>query len=70
MGSSGDPLIDNVFRLCVILLVDLAEVMGLTYEEINVWIFVVVWPLITMALICYIFILRRRIRRLMRIHRS
>ena len=45
MGESGIYWIDLVFKICVITLVDLAEVLGITYEEINVWIFVIIWPI-------------------------
>ena len=42
-------MIDRIFDLCVALLVWLAETFGTTYKAINVWIFCVIWPLITAA---------------------
>jgi hypothetical protein len=42
-------MIDRIFDLCVVLLVWLAETFGTTYKAINVWIFCVIWPLITVA---------------------
>jgi len=42
---------DYVFNQCVDFLVWLAALLGLTYNEINVWIFCIIWPLITLSLI-------------------
>jgi len=39
---------DYVFWYCVELLKLLANMSGLTYQEINVWLFVIIHPLITM----------------------
>jgi len=39
MASSGIPWIDNVFDWSVIALVECAKLLGITYEEINVWLF-------------------------------
>jgi MprA protease rhombosortase-interaction domain-containing protein len=57
-------MIDQVFDLCVWLLVKLAERLGTSYEAVNVWIFVVIWPALTLALIGLAVYQRRRIRRL------
>ena len=40
MGSSGFELIDFIFKICVIILVDLANLLGLSYEAINIIIFI------------------------------
>ena len=39
MGESGIDWIDTLFKVCVMILVDLADLTGMTYEEINIWIF-------------------------------
>lgn len=44
-------MIDRIFYLCVRLLQWLAKKLGITYNEVNVWIFCVIWPLVTLALI-------------------
>ena len=36
----------------------------MTYKEINVWIFVILWPLLTIALIAVIFLQHRQIKSL------
>ena len=40
MGNSGFELIEFVFKVCVILLVDLSNLVGISYEAINIIIFV------------------------------
>ena len=59
MGNSGFELIDFVFKLCVIVLVDLANLIGISYEAINIIIFVFLQP----ALILLFFILWRKERK-------
>ena len=59
MGNSGFELIDFVFKVCVIVLVDLANIIGISYEAINIIIFVFLQP----ALILLFFILWRKERR-------
>lgn len=41
---------ETVFNFCVELLLDLADLTGMTYKEINVWIFCIIWPVIIIAL--------------------
>ena len=55
MGNSGFEFIDFIFKICVILLVDLAELFGISYELINIIIFVILQP----ALILLFFVLWR-----------
>ena len=59
MGNTGFELIDFVFKVCVIVLVDLANLIGISYEAINIIIFVFLQP----ALIILFFILWRKERR-------
>ena len=44
MGDSGIAWIDLVYRVCVILLVEFAKIIGITYEELNVFLFVIIFP--------------------------
>lgn len=46
MGESGVDWIDTLFRICVYILVDLADLIGISYEAINIWIFVIIQPLL------------------------
>ena len=59
MGSSGFELIDFIFKICVIILVDLANLLGLSYEAINIIIFIFLQP----GLILLFFLLWRRERK-------
>ena len=40
MGNSGFELVDFIFKVCVFVLVDLADFFGISYELINIIIFV------------------------------
>ncbi len=46
MANSGIYWIDITFDYCVRLLYQVAGMMGITYEEINVWLFVIILPTI------------------------
>jgi hypothetical protein len=55
---------NQIFDWCVNLLIYWANVLGITYKEINVWLFVIIWPLLTILLIGVIVMQYRTIRRL------
>ncbi len=55
---------DQIFDWCVNVLVYWAGVLGITYKEINVWVFVILWPILTIVLIVIIFYQRRMIKKL------
>ena len=55
---------DQIFDWCVRVLVYWAGMLDITYKEINVWVFVIIWPLLTFVLIGVIFIQQKRIRQL------
>jgi len=55
---------DAIFDWCVEILVYYAGVFGISYKEINVWVFVIIWPILTLALIAIVIIQQIRIRHL------
>jgi hypothetical protein len=55
---------DAIFDWCVGVLVYFAGVFGITYKEINVWVFVIIWPILTLVLIALVIVQQVRIRRL------
>lgn len=55
---------DQIFDGCVNVLVYWANVLGLTYKEINVWVFVIIWPILTVALMIIILRQQRKIHQL------
>ncbi len=63
---SGVPWIDALFNLCVRLLLWLADLFGVSYNEINIWIFCVIWPVFTLALVAVVVGQWIRIRKLTR----
>ena len=50
MANSGIEWIDLTFNFCVRFLYDIWGLLGITYEEINVWLFVVIWPIASLIL--------------------
>ena len=60
-ANSGIKWIDDTFDVCVKLLFDVANIMGITYEEINVWLFCVIWPILTLVMFAEILRLRLKI---------
>ncbi len=60
-----EVMINTIFDACVRLLIFLASQLGITYKAINVWIFVVIWPAFTLALIATVVMQWRKIRKLL-----
>jgi hypothetical protein len=48
MAESGILWIDITFDSCVIFLYWVAAKLNITYEEINVYLFCIAWPLLTL----------------------
>ena len=63
MGGSGINWIDAIFRYCVVLLVNIAKVLGISYEALNIWVFIIIQPLIILILLGWVLKLRRKIRK-------
>ena len=61
LANSGIAWIDQTFNFCVYLLYDLANILGISYEEINVWIFCVIWPVASLILFAEVIRLRLKI---------
>ena len=55
---------DKIFNFCVELLLDVASFTGMTYKEVNVWIFCIFGPLIIIVLCVSNIRLRGKIRKL------
>ena len=55
---------DQIFDWSVNVLVYWATIFGISYKEINVWVFVILWPILTAILIGIILMQRQAIRRL------
>ena len=58
MANSGIYWIDIIYNFCVQLLIDSARFLGISYEEINVWLFCVIWPLLSLVLFAEVVRLR------------
>ncbi len=57
-------MMDRIFDWCVSVLVYAAGLLGITYKEINVWVFVILWPAATILLMVIIILQQRTIRKL------
>lgn len=58
MANSGIYWIDLTFDYCVRLLYRAADLLGITYEEINVWLFVIILPiLVLVSITCNFYLL-------------
>jgi len=57
-------MMDQIFDWCVDVLVYWAGILGITYKEINVWVFVIIWPVLTILLVGIIVVQRRTISQL------
>ena len=63
VGGSGINWVDAIFRYCVVLLVDMAKVLGISYEEIDIWVFVIIPPLLILFLLVWALRLRRKVKK-------
>jgi len=54
---------NKIFDFCVELLLDVSDFTGLTYKEVNVWIFCLIWPTVIITLCVNNIILRRKIKK-------
>ena len=60
----SEKFINKVFDLCVDILLYGADILGMTYNEINIWLFVIIQPLIHIIMAIWIFYLIRSNRKL------
>ena len=54
----------ELFDICVAILYWISDITGLTYKEANIWIFVIIHPLLTIFLFYYVLRLRKQIKKL------
>ena len=60
MGGSGVNWIDAIFRYCVVLLVNIADIFGISYEALNIWVFIIIQPIIILILFIWVMSLRKK----------
>lgn len=54
----------ELFDICVAILYWISDLTGLTYKEANIWIFVIIHPLLTIFLFYCVIRLRKQIKNL------
>ena len=62
VGGSGINWVDAIFRYCVVLLVNIANALGISYEALNIWVFIIIQPLLILILLGWVLRLRQKIR--------
>ena len=63
-------MIDAIFNGCVLLLLFLADQLGVSYEAINVWVFVFIWPVLTLSLMATVIRQWMMMRELLQVKRE
>ena len=53
-----DQMINDLFYLWIEILVVMGKELGMTYEEINIWFFVILHPLVTIGLLVMLWVQR------------
>ena len=60
-ANTGIEWIDFTFDFCGQLLFDIADLIGISYEEINVWLFCIIWPILSLIMFAEIIRLRLKL---------
>ena len=67
MANSGIYWIDVTFNWCVNFLYKIASLLGLSYEEINIWLFVVIGPILLSISIFFNFYFYKKVKKMKKI---
>ena len=67
LANSGVYWIDTTFDWCVRFLYIVADFLGITYEEINIWLFVIIGPLFFLISICLNYYFYKKTKKLKKI---
>jgi len=59
-------MINEIFDWCVQFLVFWASRLGMSYKAINVWVFVIIWPVFTLLLIGLVIAQQEKIHQLLK----
>ncbi len=70
MANSGIHWVDITFDWCVKFLYMIADLFGITYEEINIWLFVIIGPLFFFISICMNYYFYKKTKKLKKIIES
>ena len=67
MANSGIYWIDTTFDWCVRFLHIVADLLGITYEEINIWLFVIIVPVFLFISVCLNYYFYKKTKKLKKI---
>lgn len=62
--SAWDNFVNSLFDWCVQILIDGGHLLGISYNEINIWIFCIIEPVVFLLMLVVIISQWRKIRRL------
>ena len=62
MANSGIYWVDVTLNWCVRLLYEVAVWLGITYEEINIWLFVILCPSLILVQLIFNFVLFKKLK--------
>ena len=62
MGGSGVNWKDAIFRYCVVLLANIARVLGILYEDFNIWVFIIFRTLMVIFLFIWVLKLQQIVK--------
>ena len=54
--------INSYFSWCISLFYDVASILEVSYGELGIWFFIIIHPIITLALAYWVFKLRRQVK--------
>ena len=63
-ADSGIVWVDIIFDWCLVFLIKTANQLGITYEEINVWLFVIILPLVLLISLLMNWVLVLKLKKL------
>ena len=73
MANSGIYWIDITFEWCVNLLYKISYILGISYEEINIWLFVIIGPIlffISISLNYYLYKKTNKLKKIIEIQKQ
>jgi hypothetical protein len=64
MAGVFENIINYIYIYCTDFVINMANLTGLSYVEVNAFIFCVIWPILTFVLLVNVFFLKKKLNRL------
>lgn len=69
MIKTLEGIVSYIYVYCTDFVINVANLTGLSYVEVNAFIFCIVWPMFTFVLLGNVFFLKKKFKRLKRINK-